>query len=98
MWPIIQAKGCSSCHGTNGGGFSVGSSKSTFHANTVGVASTSCPGNTRIVAGDAANSFLYRKLAGTQSCGERMPRTGDYLNATQLNTVRDWINSGAPNN
>ena len=49
---------------------------------------------------DAANSFLMDKLGNSPpSCGMRMPFLGpDYMNAAQLNTVRDWIDEGALDN
>ncbi len=55
----------------------------------------------RVVAGDAANSFLIDKLEGNNlggSRGARMPLSGPYLDQDTINVIRDWINNGAQDN
>lgn len=67
------------------------------YASLVGVPSTQSP-LPRIKPGDAENSYLYRKLAGTQTAaggsGERMP-FGEALSEDQIGRIRQWIDAGA---
>ena len=46
-----------------------------------------------IVAGDSGASLLIRKVTG--QIGMRMPASGDPLTATQIATLRAWIDGGA---
>jgi hypothetical protein len=78
-------------------------SKSTAYKDLVGVSAqgSGCKtsGDKRVVAGSAATSLLYMKVAGTQTCGSRMPeglRPTD-LSQADLATVKSWIDSGALN-
>ncbi len=51
-----------------------------------------------IEPGDPDNSYLYRKLlADADVDGSRMPPSGPYLTPDALETVRAWIEKGAPN-
>lgn len=57
----------------------------------------------RVLPGNSAASFLYQKINPAPPCGDRMPRDGGtnplgYLNQTQINTIRDWIDEGAVKN
>lgn len=48
--------------------------------------------------GDPDNSYLYLKLlADADIDGDRMPPGGPYLTPDALETVRAWIEKGAPN-
>lgn len=48
--------------------------------------------------GDPDNSYLYHKLlADADIDGSRMPPGGPYLTPDALETVRAWIENGAPN-
>ena len=77
---------CSSCHSLNRN-----------PNNIVGIAS-SCSGWFYVVAGDAASSYVYTKMAGTPACGGNpMPPPGGST-AANLKIVRAWINNGALNN
>lgn len=65
----------------------------------VNVASGEQPALMRVKPGDAANSYLVRKLEGAASIsGSRMPEGGPYFNAAALDRLRAWIAAGAPNN
>jgi outer membrane protein assembly factor BamB len=58
-----------------------------------------CGGMKRIVPGNPDMSVLYQKVAGQQTCGERMPTSGsgiDPLTTAELDVVRGWIMAGAP--
>lgn len=93
--PILDAS-CVACHqdASPGEGLSL-QKKSTF-ANTVNVASTQVPEMMRIVPGDAAASYLFRKLQGTHEevggAGDMMPYGGELL-AEELAKVEAWINA-----
>jgi hypothetical protein len=80
----------------------------------VGKPSFEAPSLDVIKAGDAANSWLFIKMEGTQAnfaakctgdlatspppCGLGMPYGIAPLPAAQLDKVKSWINAGAPNN
>jgi hypothetical protein len=50
----------------------------------------------RVTPGDAANSYLWRKItAGQPIIGNRMPQTGSITEA-ERQLVTDWIIRGAP--
>lgn len=86
--PLWQQFGCVGCHPGNGG-YSMGS-----YAQVVGNGSS----GPAVIPNNAAGSNLYRKIAGTQTSGSRMPVGGPFMNASQLQLVADWINQGALNN
>lgn len=96
--------GCLNCHVPGQIGVTDGtldmSSQATAYTNLVGVAAggSGCKGDgTRVVAGDAATSLLYMKVAGTQTCGSRMPLDGTPLSQAQITEIQDWIAGGALN-
>ena len=66
----------------------------------VGRAVVGKAGETRVIPGDAANSYMVRKLeGGPDIVGERMPRSnGPYLTEGQMVVIRRWISEGAENN
>lgn len=52
----------------------------------------------RVIAGDAANSFLVMKLEGNLpllSQGQQMPLGGPFLPPTAIAVIRAWIDTGA---
>lgn len=49
----------------------------------------------RVVPGDTGNSMLWRRLTVEDPALQRMPATGDYLTADELENVRQWIANGA---
>ena len=69
------------------------------YAFTVGVDSTELSGFKRIVPNNAADSYLYMKIAGDpRIVGERMPFFATPLTAEQIEAVRLWIEAGAQDN
>ena len=98
---IFSRRGCASgsCHGGGAGGLTLTSSSSTSFGNLVGVASPTS-GEIRVIANDATNSYLLKKLEGTQGSGngQRMPLGSSALDNTDLTNIKNWINTGAPNN
>jgi hypothetical protein len=91
---------CAGCH--DGAGATLPhsmnlTSSTASRASLVGVASVEVPSLQRVAASNAANSYLVHKLEGTTGIvGERMPRSGPYLDQVAINVIRQWIDSGAP--
>ena len=81
------------------GGLVLLTNPSTTYTNLVGKLSPRS-GEVRVIVNDAANSYLVKKLEGTQGIGngERMPLGGSVLDSTDLANIKNWINTGAPNN
>jgi mono/diheme cytochrome c family protein len=94
---------CSGCH--SGAAASTGPLPASMNltngnslANLANVASRQQPALMRVKPGDAANSYLIRKLEGTAGIsGQRMPAGGPFLDAATIDQVKDWINNGARN-
>ncbi len=90
---VTAFSSCNNCHGWT-------------RANLVNQAASLDPGcGTLVIPGNAAGSFLIKKLNGSMGagCGGRMASSqtgngGDVMSAGQLQIVTDWINNGAPNN
>jgi hypothetical protein len=93
---------CSGCH-TGGGAvlpssMNLSSAAASF-AGLVNVAAEEQPTVLRVKPNDSSASYLIRKLAGEPGIsGARMPLGGPFLSASDMDKVRSWINSGAPNN
>ena len=67
------------------------------HANLVGRPSTGIPTMLRVAPGSPEESYLMRKITGTQPiAGARMPLIGAPLTDAQIRLIRDWIRRGAP--
>ena len=107
---VLCANGCDKvCHTSDTGAAKLNLlGKDAAYKSLVGVPAmdTLCAGmGSRVVAGNPDMSLLVNKLAGTQSCGDRMPPGGLQVNgqtvdlpAAQLDALRAWIMAGAPNN
>jgi len=101
---IFNGKGCSAggCHssGNPAGGMNLSSGRS--YDSIVGVTASSGGGLKRILPGDAAGSYLYRKVSAKTNpgsftiSGSPMPRVGTALSADQLAALAAWIDAGAP--
>jgi hypothetical protein len=98
VFEIFTRRGCtgSLCHGGGQGGLTMSSATGAY-ADLVDVKSPITQ-EVRVIAGNAANSYLVKKLEGTASAGERMPLGGSPLDATDLQNIKNWINQGAKNN
>jgi hypothetical protein len=97
------AAGCYGCHSgmsnpALNGNFSMVTDKAAAYKGLVGAASSPdsmCKEMTRVSAGDPMKSLLYQKIAGTPSCGMKMPPGGTPLPAEVVTLVKDWITAGA---
>lgn len=84
------------CHG------STSNNAITSYADIVGAPVSNTTGgcssaDTRVVAGDSANSILYTKLTTSPPCGSRMPLSAQPLAADELAAIQTWIDNGAAN-
>lgn len=96
---IFDRVGCnsSSCHGTSQqADLDLRSGNS--HAALVGVQATREPNRTRVIAGNAQDSYLVIKLEGRQEQGQQMPLGRGPLDNIDLTNIRNWIDRGAANN
>ncbi|MDH4190804.1 MAG: fibronectin type III domain-containing protein [Betaproteobacteria bacterium] len=93
------ASGCHASATVANGGLDL-STVANAYANLVGVAAAKCTGGEKyVVAGSSSTSYVINKLTGTAMCGgSQMPKGGPFLSASQLNTVKAWIDQGAANN
>ncbi|MEX0680785.1 MAG: c-type cytochrome domain-containing protein [Balneolales bacterium] len=55
-------------------------------------------GRSVVEPGDADASPIYNKINPNPQHGVRMPFESTPLSDNQIETIRDWINDGAPNN
>ncbi|MCZ6853165.1 MAG: CHRD domain-containing protein [Gammaproteobacteria bacterium] len=83
----------SGCHAGVGAPFGLDLSAGLAYGNLVNIDSGQNPSIKRVEPGDADNSYLVQKLEG--NAGARMPLNQPALPMTQIQMVRDWINTGA---
>jgi len=100
----------STCHGSTAGSsngiFLGGNKPETVRTNLVDVPAPELPSMAFVKAGDPRNSYLMRKLDGSNcvldaqctdgDCGDSMPQNEDKLAIEQRDLVRRWIAQGAP--
>ena len=94
---IFTRTGCasSSCHGVSeSAGLRLTSGDS--YGELVNVASTQVS-SFRVIPNDAQNSYLVVKIEGRQTVGSSMP-IGGSLDNIDISNIRNWIDTGAPNN
>src|SRR5262245_53948065 len=85
--PVLEAR-CFGCHGPQQqiNGLRLDSKEGMLRGGKAGPA---------IVPGRAAASLLYRKVTGTGE-GSPMPLSGEKLTPEQIDSIRTWIDQGAP--
>jgi hypothetical protein len=89
------------CHSGANAALGLNLEPSQSYANVVNVASQANPAFLRVKPGDADSSFLYlvTSLVPAERQGYyRMPLTEYPLPDPVRQTIRNWINTGAPNN
>lgn len=87
--PLFNAKGCSGCHGGNGGLIVLP------YASLMAGNSSHGP---VVTPGNGEGSVIVRKLRGTAGFGSRMPQGGSALSESDIQKFVQWINQGALNN
>jgi hypothetical protein len=97
VYAIIMAKcggGAAGCHVTGSSGGLRMPNAATAHDNLVGVASSQCAGEMRVVAGNADDSLIVQAIEGT-ACIDQMPDGRAPLTAGEIAMFRAWIDGGA---
>ncbi|MBT8335686.1 MAG: hypothetical protein KJO11_03715 [Gemmatimonadetes bacterium] len=96
---VFTRNGCASsgCHGGAGGSGGLNLSGSAAYDALVGVMAVAEP-VTRVIPGNATDSYLVIRLEGRQTVGNRMPLGGSPLDNIDLTNVRNWIAQGAQRN
>lgn len=91
---------CTSCHIGASPQAGLNLSAASSYGNLFNVDSTQLPSMKRVKPGDAANSYLFHKISGTQNTvggsGSQMPPVGATLTPATRAAIENWINSGAP--
>lgn len=97
---IFDRRGCtaSQCHGADPGQAGLNLSSGSSYAELVNVASSQDANFTRVVPDTADVSLLYLKVLASPPVGAQMPPGGQALDTIDTNNIRNWINTGAPNN
>jgi hypothetical protein len=84
----------SNCHGVGAGGLHLPDIKPT---NILNVPSSELPQYLRVATGDPEHSYLYMKVTGdSRIVMARMPKDLSPLMAADIETLRSWIEAGAP--
>jgi hypothetical protein len=111
VMPIFgQSCAFSTCHGSNVGnanGVFLGNNAARVHDGLVGVKGDELPAMPFVTAGNPRESYLMRKIDGSQcvldaqcsggSCQGSMPKNEVLLDLATRDTVRRWIAQGAKN-
>lgn len=96
---IFQGTGtnCSRCHSSERAAANLDLSKENAYSHLVGVQSTKDTSKTRVVSGDADNSFLYKVITeGDENVGYSHPGLfADDKYAPFIDIIKEWINGGA---
>jgi hypothetical protein len=72
------------------------STESVAYDALVGQSSGQCGARLLVAPGDPSASYLVHKVTGSELCsGSKMPKAGPGLSATEIDTLRAWIGSGA---
>lgn len=101
--PILTANcAFSGCHGGTAPAQNQNLSAGQTFANVVNVPANEAPVLMRIRPNQPDSSYLVHKIQGTQASvggsGGRMPLGGAPLSAGEIQTIRDWVAAGAPDN
>ncbi|MFN8061062.1 MAG: hypothetical protein U0Q12_18025 [Vicinamibacterales bacterium] len=94
---VVFASKCTSCHGATRTEASLNLQTGAY-ANLVNRRSTQTA-FLLVSPNDPENSYLIHKLEGRSGIvGTRMPQTGAALSTSDIDVIKRWIQSGAPNN
>ena len=86
--PLFDTK-CTVCHGSSGG-LNLGSYSTLMSGGNSGVV---------VISENGSGSYLIKKLRGAETIsGLRMPKTGGYLDESDIQLIETWIDEGALNN
>lgn len=87
---------CTECHAGTTAPEGLRLEEGLAYDNLVEIPSEQVPELFRVEPNAPDNSYLVRKLEGTQSVGARMPRNGPpFLEQSEIDVIRQWISDGA---
>lgn len=90
---LVPSCGGSSCHGTGAGGLTISAAMTA--GDLVGVPSALNPVEILVIAGNAEDSYLVRKMEGRiPISGEPMPPPNG-AEPDDIERIRSWIDAGA---
>jgi len=95
---IFNRRGCSAsnCHGAaQSSGLDLRAGTAYGQLVNVAVLETS---GTRVIPNDPDNSYLIKKVNPNPPVGSIMPAVGAPLDSIDIQNLRNWISTGAPNN
>ncbi len=86
---------CTTCHGSaKSGELELSAGKS--YKSLVGINAAGISTETRVKKGDSKNSYLIKKLEGTEGIvGDKMPKNATPLTKAEIQIIKDWIDAGA---
>ncbi|WP_395344517.1 hypothetical protein PN836_007050 [Ningiella sp. W23] len=88
---------CVQCHAGGNAPLGLGlDDLETSQSNLIDIDSATNPTFKRVLPGDADNSFLYLKISGAPIAGNQMPLGLAPLDQETQDTIKQWINDGAP--
>ena len=102
LFPVETRTQCNFCHALppndkSNGMLSMGIDPATaYQALMATSVSSHCGGMALLVPLRPEESLLWLKLDAMPTCGDRMPLGGTPLTAAQLDLVKSWILTGAP--
>ncbi|MET1254310.1 Calx-beta domain-containing protein [Aliikangiella maris] len=90
---IFENNGCTGCHSGNSPSGSLSLSDAlTAEQQLIDINAVCNPALKRVVAGDPANSVLYRKVSmQNPGCGAAMPLNAEMISQADLAILYDWI-------
>ncbi len=98
----IQAKvfniscATANCHASGSAQANLVLSEGQSYSNLINVNSVLFPGNKRVDEGNSSESVLVQMLTGVRT--PRMPMNAPALSQAVIDSIKKWIDDGAPNN
>jgi len=86
---------CANCHAGAGAPLGLQLDAANSYALLIGVASSQVPSLLRVQPGNPDASYLFQKISGLATVGDRMPQGGPPLPQSAIALVRQWISNGA---
>lgn len=84
------------CHASGSAQANLVLSEGQSYSNLINVNSVLFPGNKRVDEGNSAESVLVQMLTGART--PRMPFNSPALSQAVIDSIKKWIDNGAPNN
>lgn len=95
IWQTVFQPDCALCHSSDSGlGFQADTKLNAYNT-LVNRPALFCDNETRVLPGNAAASYLVKKLTGVMACGDQMPLGDLPLDQDTLDAIRAWVDAGA---